>query len=269
LREEFYDFDLLFQGYAMYWLDFKRSKEIFDEVVRRHPTWGVARVYRASALTLLADNEFRLDYLDDAVKEIGIARPLVKENAWTLLERLFIHLKVIKLHAIHGLPAEESEEARREGRILAERLYRDYPENTVGVSLAARYYDAVGEEETAEKVYDLLMTRDADLYTHDAIGYYYGRHTSEETIRKIEGLGSDASLVLAAKAYALADVPGGRERALEISETLLSRHSSAWMRYKAVQILLLLGETDKARARCQEWAREPGDTSGPRLSSGT
>ena len=83
-------------------------------------------------------------------------------------------------------------------------------------------------------------------------------------IRTIEELKSDEPWVLISMASILADMPRRRDEAKRIYESFTKTQKSPYARFRAVQVLLLLGEFDQAREDCRKWVDELSKSGVPR-----
>ena len=254
-RGEFKDFDLLFQAYGVYFLDYEQSVRNFRDVVERRPAWGAARLMLAHSLGHLAENADRLDCLDEAVQEINIVRALIKENAWVLSVRLFVDLKVIQLRRKHGLSPDTWKESLEDALAVAQTLRRDYADNTLGNWVMAGFYDTIDDENSAGEIWRRLLHAPGD-FSYCSLGWLYRNQTSEDTLETITQLGSDHPLIRAAEACIMADIPAKRREAFRIYQELRDQPSSAFVRGTVILIPLLLGETDEAVRQCQTWMHE-------------
>jgi tetratricopeptide (TPR) repeat protein len=240
---------------GVYFLHYEESVNNFREVVNRRPTWGAARIMLAHSLGHLAENEDRMDCLDEAVREIGIARALVKPNAWILSVSLFVDLKVIQLRTRHGLAPSTWEPAREDALVVASILRNNYPDNTLGNWVMAGFYDTIGDKESAEETWRRLLHTGGD-FSYCAIGWLYEHYTSEETLQLVQRLQSEHPLIRAAEACIMADLPDRRDEARRIYQELIPQSSSLFVRAIVVRIPLLLGECEEASRECQEWCRD-------------
>jgi serine/threonine protein kinase/tetratricopeptide (TPR) repeat protein len=264
-REEFYYFDLLFKGYALFFLDYGLSTRTFEEVIEQNPTWGIARSYRAITLALHTENKDHLediaDDLNEALKQINIAQSLaVEENPWTLLVRLFVEYKIYDLYERHDLSPKRIEETLSNALDLAARMQRDYPSYIPGIWVSALLYRDSDQKQKADEMWERLLNDRSPLYAFSAIGYYYSHHATTETLDRIEKIDWPDPMIRAGKTLVLADMPNHRGEALELCHSLLSDARSNWTCYVAVQGYLLLGEADLARDGASKWLQYAKNT---------
>jgi serine/threonine protein kinase/tetratricopeptide (TPR) repeat protein len=251
-REEFRDLDLLFKGYALVYLDYELAANAIQEVIDRHPSWIVARAILAGALAHVAQERNSLEYIDRAVDEIRVVLSLVKDNALVTMGGIWVSQVAFDVYCAHGRPTDE---IRQMGVTLADTLRVMYPDYSIGHTAAAQFYDTIGDDGAAKQTYLYLLNNTAG-WKMNAIPYLYISSSSEEIIRAIQKLDSEDPWVSITKACILADMPQRRDEAIRIYKSFTKTHTSPYARFKAIQVLLLLGESDEARDDCRKWMKQ-------------
>jgi tetratricopeptide (TPR) repeat protein len=233
-------------------LEFELAVNTLQDVIDRHPSWIVARVFHSGALAHLAEERDSLELMDQAVDEISVTLSFVKENALATVAGASICRQAFELYRLHGKPVDE---VQRMGLSLADRLLAKYPNYSLGQQVASDFYDSIGNEELAKQTEQYIFHHFPG-WNEVAISYLYIAKSSEEIIRIIEEQDSDDPSLLITKASILADIPSRREEAKRIYKSFTKTHKSPYARFRAIQVLLLLGEFEEARAECQKWMNE-------------
>ena len=257
-REPFREIDLLFKSYGLVWTHPDLAVDQCDDVIELEPTWGSARLLKAIAAILQAEEHSRREQFDEATHQLSLAKELLPnpESALLLSVRLFHARKVVGLASEFALPADVVEAAKQEGLELVDDFSRRFPGNLKGRELTADFYDSIGADRLAEQAWDQVILQSGPDDQFWLIGRLHRDKSPDVMLGQIDALSSDDKMIRAARAFVLVNVPGGRDKALAIYRDLIAEDPTEYMRYVAIQIPLLLGEFELAKRQCEEWTRQ-------------
>jgi serine/threonine protein kinase len=253
-RNEYHDIDLLFLGYGMVWVDTAKSVSIIEDVLSRNPNWLICHAILADALIHEGNIAGNRAMTEAAFKKSNALRELMPDNPFTMNVALFSHNCLIEWRRRAGLPYEDLTES---GAAIAERFQESFPNYALDHQMTAQFYETVGgDEEKLDRAWVRTLENGGETCQWTAIGALYKRRTSTDMIELIDSLPPEtprSGWLQVARAYILSDIPNRRAEALEVFESFTTQDSTITDRYMAIQIPLLLGETDRARERANEW----------------
>ena len=89
-RKEYKDFDELFLGYAVFYVDQEQSMNRLKPILQDHPTWIVPRAILAASMSHLATRktENAIPLIEEAMGEIEIVQRFAGDNPFILLHCL-------------------------------------------------------------------------------------------------------------------------------------------------------------------------------------
>ncbi len=254
-RKEYADLDQLFLGYGLAFVDTQRSVDYLSDVLDRNPTWLTCQAMLCDSLIHLGNFTDNDEPIILALRKSRALLELIDDNPFALNVCLFAHRMNI-----------ERRQARKQGfselvgpaKDLAERL-EAFPEFTLAHAMPAQFFDVIGDEAKAEQLWGEVLVRGGPMSRWATLGRLAWDKTSIELLETCNRLSvADEDLwTLAARAFILADVPGGRDEAMNLFYRL-GDHASATIssRYTAIHIPLLLGEKDIAVDYANRWLKE-------------
>lgn len=248
---EFGDLDQLFLGYALVFVDTQRSVDLLQGVLERNPTWLACHAVLTDAQIHLGNFNGNDALIDDALRKSNALVQLIDENPFALNVCLFAHRASIERRQLQN--AEYDDLTDTAGQLVA-RL-RKYDHFILAQAMPAQCYDVIGEDEKAKECWNTVLARGGQMWRWTAIGRLYWTKNSSELMTIVDDLGEDDAepWVLAAKAYILADLPGGRAKAMSLFRRIIRRKTSMSDRYFAIHIPLLVGEKEIAVKTAREW----------------
>ena len=193
--------------------------------------------------------------MEEARRKATATMEFVQDNPFTLNVNLYARRCLIEFHQAAGL---DYSELQHSGDTIADRLSQ-YPDYLLGCAMRAQYFDAVGQWKTAEATWKQVLEKGAEMWRWTAVGRLYRDRSSEEMLSLLDSLPSIQGdrWVRAARAYVLADIPGGKKKAMAIFQELYADKNAALAdRYNDLHIPLLLGEKDVARTAAEKWFKE-------------
>jgi hypothetical protein len=243
-RDAYRDFDLLCLSYATFYVDHVSSARQLEAILERHPTWIVPRALLAAAWGHAAIVYENQEYARRALHEVEIPVRLAGNNPFVLVCAECVYLPAANV--LTGEHAVLDQKARE----YAERL-ADYPKNQVLTNLRALYYLDSGEAPREKRAWDDVLNYGRGFVLEEALAAHlrWGTTTGLPGFRD-RGLEADT-----ARAYI--DAYYGRcDDAYAVYQQLSKKYCTWYVRYKLLQLLLLLRRENEAREACRMWLKD-------------
>ena len=132
------DIDRLFHGYATVYVNFEQAAERLTNVLEKHPSWALARSFRAIAWAHMAEESGSFEKLQQAIDETRVVHTVTPDNRDTLATVVFVGKVAVQL----GYDRDNRFDA--EVLAAAERLSH-HPDYVLGTALRAQYFALLEE----------------------------------------------------------------------------------------------------------------------------
>ncbi len=249
-RPQHEELDKLFLAYARLYSNFDQAAVELESILKKHPSWHLARVLRAIALAESAQDTGDESAVHQALEEIQLPLDLYPDNAFVLMVGLFVHEVAFRL--LDEPSADMNETASQ----IAARLER-FKDYDAGMMMVADYYDQTNNRIEALEVWRILLEDSRSFFQSRAMAEFY-RDGRDKRILELKPTDPQARI---AQAYVLALTPGRREEAMQIYRDELTHAETTYVRHHLLKLLLLMGERDEAEKQCKGWVDQstPGN----------
>ena len=242
-REEFLEFDRLCLGYAWYYVSFKESADMLASELEGHVDWIVPRAVLAAALAETANTTGDRAFIEKAVREIRGPRAIAHNNPFVSILALFVYNNAIRM----GQAIDE-----KDARLLAESLDAHSSIRLARIVKADYYLLTEPGSKRELNEWLRLFEHGQSFFMSVSTAELFGRGDFDEMIRA--AMPSDPESQIS-QAMVLASLPDRdtQARARRVYEQLSKLETSWDMRFKLLQLALLLGDYGPARRDCGVW----------------
>jgi tetratricopeptide (TPR) repeat protein len=252
--------DYLFKGYTESVMDAPRGLKTLDEAIRRGDS-TIARVLRADARGLVAQDTSDVDMAQSAIDDAFVAKAMMPRNPTVIWVDLLVHLRAMEVFRNAG-EKDRADASSRQSKRDAEEL-EQFPAIPMSYQTRWHYLNLTGQEQTAHEV-ALKGDQEADSpgtrYTYILSLYEQGEFG--KALEVIERVGAatevssrDAKLssgVHHLRPFILAELPDGYSRALKAYGENRDLFTKGYLAIFNQAALLLLGRRSDAMAACRE-----------------
>jgi tetratricopeptide (TPR) repeat protein len=237
--------DYLFAGNAWQSVDCRKSVRMLDEAVRRRPT-ALARVIRAEALAILAQETGTISDAERAVQEAEAARQLSPGNPVPVICALLARVHWAAACAAAG-DRGKHEQLIREARADAETL-KDAQGGPGALVWRYRFFEHVHEQDSmARELRSAIESRDP-VVRKCAVYFYsfylFERGKSRDALALLDATSENMKQVDALRPFALADLPDGKALALAACKDMAAKDWYSWEWANGQSALALLGQNE-------------------------
>jgi tetratricopeptide (TPR) repeat protein len=223
--------DRLFSGWAVSADNLPLAADMLDEAVSQRDS-ALARLLRSEVRMMRAMYSGRPEHAELALEDATVVSSLLPDNVAALTMNLYAHLVAANVFRETG-QQERGQNSLKQARLIAEALAA-FPGHPAAHRARVSYFQQIGDRDSALK-------EASRIGRTLAVGaQLYGRGEYAEAVDAFDQLikgGSDFALETA-RAFALAELPGGPERALESARELMG----CWNPSLPAMVFLLLGQ---------------------------
>jgi hypothetical protein len=211
--------DYLFEGNAWQIVDPRKGLPMLEEAVRRRPSL-LARVFRAEAMTHLAEETGTVADAERAVQEAEVARQLLPGNPLPAIYTLSARISAAAAYAAAG-DQEKRAKLLREARADAETL-KGEQRSPGALFWRGKFFWYVGEQDSMVEELRLAlgsrdpMVRKTAVYFY--LSYLFERGNSRDALAIMNAEGATQNQAM--RPFVLAHLPGGKPLAIEACKDL-------------------------------------------------
>jgi serine/threonine protein kinase len=238
------DHNRLVFAYALAHFDTRRSMEIMEGIVKRHPTWAVARAILGGTMVHRAIELSDPELARSGLEETRLAFRLLRGNRVVTLYYLWANYAAIRSAKIEG---QSFDELQRDAEDAVQTLNENFADYTAGAANTAWFYETIGDLDAAAEVWAAAVgdTDHGDwTYSYAALLVTAGRY--QDALKMLENVRELRTVsTRTAKAYLLATSPDGQEEAKRLAIELIGEGESLNACLHGIAILCLLGERER------------------------
>ena len=241
-RPEFKELDRLFLAYARLYVNFGEAVGEFEGILANRPDWILAHALLSIAYAESGQDSGDKKLVELALKKIDVTRNILGDNTFVLAVALFVHEVAVRMEV------GDVGRLTLESRVLVERLepYTDYK---VPVLMIADFYDRQGQRSTAMESWSNLLHNGESFFRSRAMAEYH-REEKDDDVIGLRPTDPEASI---ARAYVLAGYREHRDEALDIFRREAAKSTTWRIRYKLMQLGLLLKKLDLVKQQSESW----------------
>ncbi len=245
--------DYLFAGNAWQGWDPRKGMPMLDEAVRRRPT-PLARVFRAEALTSVAQETGTVADAEKAVQEAEFARQLLPGNPVSTVRALEDRILAAAAYAAAG-DQEKRDKVLREARADAETL-KQVQHSPLAVIFRWHFFVVVGEQESmAEELRKAVGQTDNPRIVFHYAAYLFERGKNADALDLLHAHGA-MNEAQAMRPYVLAELPDGKPLAIEACKDMAKKDWYGWDWAYGQSALVLLGQSADLAAAAGDFQRK-------------